>query len=98
DRTVTGVQTCALPILEVHRASAAGFFHLTGPGIRDRVPRSSGATSSDDVALALYTSGTTARPKIVPLTHRNLITSAANVGRALQIGRASGRGRVHLAR
>src|SRR5438874_9489318 len=37
-----------IPVMEVHRASAAGFFHLTGPGIRDRVPRSSGATSSDD--------------------------------------------------
>ena len=30
----------------------------------------------DDVALVLHTSGTTSRPKMVPLTHRNLAASA----------------------
>lgn len=34
-------------------------------------------------ALVLHTSGTTSRPKIVPLTHRNLVTSAHNVARTL---------------
>ena len=29
----------------------------------------------DDVALVLHTSGTTGRPKAVPLTHKNLIVS-----------------------
>lgn len=38
-----------------------------------------GAPSPDDDALLLYTSGTTSRPKAVPLTHRNLLTSAHNV-------------------
>lgn len=33
----------------------------------------------DDVALFLHTSGTTSRPKGVPLSHANLLTSAANV-------------------
>ena len=33
----------------------------------------------DDVALLLHTSGTTARPKVVPLTHANLVSSASNV-------------------
>ncbi|MBR8829923.1 MAG: putative sulfoacetate--CoA ligase [Chroococcopsis gigantea SAG 12.99] len=32
-----------------------------------------------DVALVLHTSGTTSRPKIVPLTGRNLCTSAHNI-------------------
>ena len=32
-----------------------------------------------DVALLLHTSGTTSRPKIVPLTHGNLCASAANI-------------------
>jgi acyl-CoA synthetase (AMP-forming)/AMP-acid ligase II len=32
-----------------------------------------------DVALVLHTSGTTGRPKAVPLTHRNLTTTMANV-------------------
>jgi acyl-CoA synthetase (AMP-forming)/AMP-acid ligase II len=33
----------------------------------------------DDVALFLHTSGTTSRPKGVPLSHANLLASAANV-------------------
>jgi acyl-CoA synthetase (AMP-forming)/AMP-acid ligase II len=33
----------------------------------------------DDVALVLHTSGTTSRPKIVPLTHRNLTASARHI-------------------
>jgi acyl-CoA synthetase (AMP-forming)/AMP-acid ligase II len=38
-----------------------------------------------DVALVLHTSGTTARPKIVPLTHANLTASAANVAASLAL-------------
>ena len=33
----------------------------------------------DDVALVLHTSGTTSRPKRVPLTHANLIASVRNI-------------------
>ena len=33
----------------------------------------------DDTALFLHTSGTTSRPKGVPLSHENLLTSAANI-------------------
>ena len=36
--------------------------------------------SADDVALFLHTSGTTSRPKGVPLTHGNLAASLANIG------------------
>lgn len=41
--------------------------------------------SANDIALLLHTSGTTSRPKIVPLTHRNLCASAQNVSRALSL-------------
>ena len=37
--------------------------------------------SSDDIALFLHTSGTTSRPKGVPLTHGNLAASIANIKR-----------------
>jgi oxalate---CoA ligase len=40
------------------------------------------------VALLLHTSGTTSRPKLVPLTHRNLLASARNVARTLELGPA----------
>jgi acyl-CoA synthetase (AMP-forming)/AMP-acid ligase II/aryl carrier-like protein len=35
--------------------------------------------AGSDVALMLHTSGTTAKPKIVPLTHENLRASASNI-------------------
>jgi acyl-CoA synthetase (AMP-forming)/AMP-acid ligase II/acyl carrier protein len=46
---------------------------------------SPGLPSPDDVALVLHTSGTTSRPKIVPLTHANLCRSAENVRRTLAL-------------
>jgi len=33
----------------------------------------------EDIAIVLHTSGTTSRPKIVPLTHRNVFYSAHNI-------------------
>lgn len=42
-----------------------------------------GGRSPDDVALVLHTSGTTSRPKIVPIRHRNLARSAANIAGSL---------------
>jgi acyl-CoA synthetase (AMP-forming)/AMP-acid ligase II len=43
---------------------------------------------SEDVALILHTSGTTARPKLVPLTQRNLCVSARNVAQSLALSPA----------
>ena len=39
----------------------------------------------DDIALLLHTSGTTSRPKLVPLSHQNLCASALNVCRTLRL-------------
>jgi acyl-CoA synthetase (AMP-forming)/AMP-acid ligase II len=39
----------------------------------------------DDVSLVLHTSGTTSRPKIVQLSHRNLTASAANIAATLAL-------------
>jgi acyl-CoA synthetase (AMP-forming)/AMP-acid ligase II len=40
---------------------------------------SSASNEADDIALILHTSGTTSRPKRVPLSHANLMRSARNV-------------------
>jgi oxalate---CoA ligase len=40
-----------------------------------------GEPSAEDVALVLHTSGTTSRPKLVPLRQRNLAHSAENIAR-----------------
>ncbi|EFX01559.1 peroxisomal-coenzyme A synthetase [Grosmannia clavigera kw1407] len=39
----------------------------------------------DDVALVLHTSGTTSRPKVVPLTHRNLTRTMKNIQDTYQL-------------
>ena len=44
-----------------------------------------GEQAAQAVALLLHTSGTTSRPKLVPLTHVNLLTSAKNIAHALQL-------------
>ena len=43
---------------------------------------------ADDDALVLHTSGTTSRPKIVPLAHRNVCASAGNIGHTLALSTA----------
>ncbi|WP_299984780.1 acyl--CoA ligase [uncultured Ruegeria sp.] len=43
------------------------------------------APREDDVALILHTSGTTSRPKIVPLTQANIYASARNVASSLKL-------------
>jgi acyl-CoA synthetase (AMP-forming)/AMP-acid ligase II len=39
---------------------------------------------ADDIALILHTSGTTSRPKIVPLAQRNICASAGNIAETLR--------------
>jgi acyl-CoA synthetase (AMP-forming)/AMP-acid ligase II len=76
-----------IPIIElVPDPSVAGAFTLLPPAGTMSAPTLSGSAAADDVALVLHTSGTTARPKIVPLTHTNLAASALHIGRTLQLG------------
>jgi acyl-CoA synthetase (AMP-forming)/AMP-acid ligase II len=44
-----------------------------------------GEPGEEDVALILHTSGTTSRPKIVPLLQSNLAASARNIARSLDL-------------
>ena len=48
-------------------------------------PVNAGMAASDDVALVLHTSGTTSRPKIVPLSQANVCTSAENIQATLRL-------------
>ncbi len=68
--------------------SGAGAFRISGP-LAGEAARP-GPADSDDVALILHTSGTTSRPKIVPLTQANVWASARDVANTLQL-RASDR-------
>lgn len=78
-----------IPIIGLSPLSGAG----AGAGIFKLTPRTKisstagrgGLATPEDTALILHTSGTTSRPKMVPLTHRNICTSAHNVRCALQL-------------
>ena len=72
-----------IPVLTLHAASEAGAFSITGDAIGPAVLE--GEAQSQDVALVLHTSGTTSRPKIVPLTHTNLLASARNIAATLRL-------------
>jgi len=62
----------------------AGIFSLDGPPGRERDDALE-SPQPDDVALVLHTSGTTSRPKIVPLSHANLSASARHVATSLEL-------------
>jgi acyl-CoA synthetase (AMP-forming)/AMP-acid ligase II len=72
-----------IPVLELVPGEAAGDFTLEGgtPGAALRP----GMGAADDAALVLHTSGTTARPKIVPLSQRNVAASAGHIGATLEL-------------
>jgi acyl-CoA synthetase (AMP-forming)/AMP-acid ligase II len=72
--------------LVAHPERGAGSFDLDFPsGAAMEAPRSARPVTPDDIALVLHTSGTTSRPKIVPLSHRNICASAANIRRTLSL-------------
>jgi len=67
-----------IPLIElIPDVNTAGLFTLDGEPTRSdtRVE----FAEADDVALILHTSGTTSRPKMVPLTQHNICTSAQNI-------------------
>ena len=48
-------------------------------------PAAGGMAEPEDIGLILHTSGTTSRPKIVPLSQRNLAASARNISSWLEL-------------
>ena len=84
-------QRLKIPVIELlaDTNGAAGNFSLSAA--QNGKATNPGPASSDDIALILHTSGTTSRPKIVPLTQRNVCASARNVRDTLRFT-ASDRG------
>ena len=54
-------------------------FELVKTGSEPAESSNPAAPNADDLAMILHTSGTTSRPKRVPIHHRNLIASAGNI-------------------
>ena len=75
-----------VPVIElVPEAGGAGRFQLDAGGMPGAPATRPGHAGPEDVALVLHTSGTTARPKIVPLTNANLAASARHIAATLQL-------------
>ena len=85
---VDSARSLGIAVLElsVPDGAAAGQFELKGdPNVPMERSAPAGSAGPDDVALVLHTSGTTSRPKIVPLLHRNVCASARNIRTTLRL-------------
>ena len=72
-----------LDVLRLREGSRAGAFSLSTETESPAEPR-----ADDAPALVLHTSGTTSRPKMVPLSQANLRASARNIARTLSLSPA----------
>jgi acyl-CoA synthetase (AMP-forming)/AMP-acid ligase II/acetyltransferase-like isoleucine patch superfamily enzyme/acyl carrier protein len=84
-RDVAAERGIPLVELSVAPGSPAGVFRLAGAAARADSAADHDLSQPDDVALVLHTSGTTSRPKIVPLSPANLCLSGHNVALTLNL-------------
>ena len=71
--------------LKADPEQGAGYFTLLFRGeVSNTEAVRPGIGGADDIALLLHTSGTTSRPKLVPLHHSNLCASAYNIATTLR--------------
>ncbi|MCR4300651.1 MAG: acyl--CoA ligase [Sulfuricaulis sp.] len=71
-----------IPVIEIVRNNSdpTGVFELVPvESTKTAAAKSGGYAGTDDVALVLHTSGTTSRPKIVPLSQKNVCASAGHI-------------------
>ena len=82
---VEAAQRVGVPIIGLtpDTGAGAGTFTLDTPSGAGAADSGDGG---DDAALVLHTSGTTSRPKIVPLSAANLCASARNISGWLSLG------------
>ena len=76
--------TLGIPIIDLAREGSGAFSFVCST---TRRPAGGEFTRSTDDAIILLTSGTTSRPKMIPLTHENICRSAYNAAAALALGR-----------
>lgn len=83
----SAAQSINIPIIELQTEAnrPAGVFSLDATSTSLAVSHSRHQQQTNDVALVLPTSGTTSQPKIVPLSHKNLCSSAYSVKKSLAL-------------
>ena len=74
-----------IPVIELNSLAGgpAGSFTLSGE--TGTAAKPTGRATADDEALVLHTSGTTSRPKIVPLSQANINASARHIRETLKL-------------
>ncbi len=82
DAARKAAKTAGLPVLEVDLDADCG---LVWNGEAIASAQAISPATSDDVALVLLTSGSSARPKRVPLTHRHLTLAAERMAQSLAL-------------
>ncbi|MGH6907474.1 MAG: acyl--CoA ligase [Aestuariivirga sp.] len=80
---IAAARRLGIPVLSLIPGDEAVQFTIGGKALTPSAAQ--GVAKADDVALVLHTSGTTSRPKIVPLTHANLMASAVNIKNTLRL-------------
>lgn len=68
--------------LDSPQLSGAGYFRISGAQASDSSFDIS--YNENNIALVLHTSGTTSRPKIVPLSHKNIWSSIQSIAQTLE--------------
>lgn len=76
----TAASQCAIPLLTFPPSLLSAPFTST-----ESEPIQSECPTGETTALFLHTSGTTSRPKGVPLTHTNLVTSVSNISATYEL-------------
>ncbi|SJZ72392.1 Acyl-CoA synthetase (AMP-forming)/AMP-acid ligase II [Enhydrobacter aerosaccus] len=80
-------QKLGIPLVDLvpTEGAPAGVFTLDVSALKPGKAAKPGTSVDGEIALVLHTSGTTARPKIVPLSTANLAASARHIGATLAL-------------
>lgn len=74
-----------IPVVDVSLAENRRFAQAKCPERQIGKLQVEDAVGNEDIALVLHTSGTTSRPKMVPLSHANILSSTENIIRTLEL-------------
>jgi acyl-CoA synthetase (AMP-forming)/AMP-acid ligase II len=85
ESAIAAARDCGVPVLTAVLDGADGDWSLASSSTLS-APCADGPPQPQDVALYLHTSGTTARPKLVPILHSSLMSSARNIARSYGLG------------